>query len=67
MLFQDRELILSVEQTVKEAVHSLLITLCTSHKKGILFKERSLVAGKNPNQLIFTLLEVGMQFSIRIM
>lgn len=41
------------------AVHSLLMLLCTSLKKGMIFRERGLVSGKSPNQLIFTLLEVS--------
>lgn len=46
-------------QTVRQATHELLVLLCTSHKKGILFREqRSLVSGKSPNQVILTLLEV---------
>ncbi|XP_065204826.1 uncharacterized protein LOC135834787 [Planococcus citri] len=54
---EDHELIANVEETVKNSVHSLLMTLCTSSKIGILFRERGSVAGKSPNQLIFTLLE----------
>ncbi|KAK7601079.1 hypothetical protein V9T40_008520 [Parthenolecanium corni] len=44
-------------QSVRLAVHSLLMILCTSFKKGMLFRERASVSGRSPNQLIFTLLE----------
>lgn len=36
--------------------------LCTSLKKGMLFRERGLVSGKSPNQLILTLIEVSPGF-----
>ena len=48
-------------QSVREEVHSLLILLCTSSKKGLLFRERNTTLGKNANQLISTLLEVSIR------
>ena len=44
--------------TVRSAVHELLLLLCTSAKKGILFRQQNSSGSGNPNQLVLSLLEV---------
>ncbi len=45
-------------QSIRVAVHRLLVLLCTSSKKGILFHEKRPDFGNSSNELILTLLEV---------
>lgn len=43
---------------VNECVHEFLLTLCTSQKYGVIFKDRLMGLGKkNQNALMYTVLE----------
>lgn len=43
---------------VNESVHHFLLTLCTSPKYGVIFKDRLVGLGKkNQNALMYTVLE----------
>lgn len=48
------------KQIVADAVHDFLQVLCTSHKYGIIFHDRSIgTSGKKHNELLQTVLEVN--------
>jgi hypothetical protein len=48
------------KQIVADAVHDFLQVLCTSHKYGIIFHDRSIgSSGKKHNELLQTVLEVN--------
>jgi hypothetical protein len=48
------------KQIVADAVHDFLQVLCTSHKYGIIFHDRSIgTSGKKHNELLQTVLEVS--------
>jgi hypothetical protein len=47
-------------QIVADVVHDFLQVLCTSHKYGIIFHDRSIgTSGKKHNELLQTVLEVN--------
>lgn len=43
---------------MSQAVHDFLLTLCTSQKHGVVFRDKSLgLSGKHQNPLMYTVLE----------
>lgn len=52
------------KQIVADAIHDFLQVLCTSHKYGIIFHDRSIgTSGKKHNELLQTVLEVNARLN----